>query len=99
MLRQTKEVTMKVCKTDKLIASLERGDKLTLAQVKARFKLKDPAVAMSDLRLRKGYAIESAYFTDSKGRVTRKWFLGVVPKEVAALGYRELMMKSRKSKI
>ena len=79
---------MKVSKTDKLIASLEKGNKLTLAQVKARFKLKDPAVAMSDLRLRKGYAIESAYFTDTKGRVTRKWFLGVVPKKVAALGYR-----------
>jgi len=49
---------------------------------------------MSDLRLRNGYAIESAYFTDTKGRVSRKWFLGVVPKEVAALGYRaELKMK------
>jgi hypothetical protein len=79
---------MRVSKTSKLIAALERGDKLTLAQVGARFKLKDPAVAMSDLRLRNGYAIESAYFTDTKGRVTRKWFLGVVPKSVAALGYR-----------
>ena len=79
---------MKVTKTSKLIAALERGEKLTLAQVKARFKLKDPAVAMSDLRLRNGYAIESEYFTDTKGRVTRKWFLGEVPKEVAMLGYR-----------
>jgi hypothetical protein len=79
---------MKVSKTSKLIAALVRGDKLTLSQVKARYRLKDPAVAMSDLRLRNGYAIESDYFTDSKGRVSRKWFLGVVPNKVAALGYR-----------
>ena len=79
---------MRMSKTSKLVAALERGEKLTLAQVQARYRLKDPAVAMSDLRLRGGYAIESAYFTDSKGRVSRKWFLGVVPKKVAALGYR-----------
>jgi len=85
---------MKVSKTAKLIASLERGDMLTLAQVKSRFKLKDPAVAMSDLRLRNGYPVTSAYFTDSKGRVTRKWFLGTVPREVAMLGYQaQLKMK------
>ena len=85
---------MKVSKTAKLIAAFERGEMLTLAQVGSRFKLKDPAVAMSDLRLRNGYPITSAYFTDSKGRVTRKWFLGVVPRNVAALGYRqELKMK------
>lgn len=81
---------MRVSKTSKLIAALERGEKLTLAQVQARYRLKDPAVAMSDLRLRNGYAIESEYFTDSKGRVSRKWFLGQVPKKVAALGYRAM---------
>ena len=27
---------------------------------------------------------------DSKGRVSRKWFLGQVPKKVAALGYRAM---------
>jgi hypothetical protein len=85
---------MKVSKTAKLIAAFERGEMLTLAQVRARFKLKDPAVAMSDLRLRNGYPVTSAYFADSKGRVTRKWFLGIVPRNVAALGYRqELKMK------
>lgn len=89
---------MKTSKTSKLVDALVRGDKLTLAQVKARFNLKDPAVAMSDLRLRNGYAIESLYFTDSKGRVTRKWFLGVVPRKIAALGYRaEYEMKKRKT--
>lgn len=85
---------MRVTKTAKLIAALERGDMLTLAQVKSRFKLKDPAVAMSDLRLRSGYPVTSEYFTDTKGRVTRKWFLGVVPREVAKLGYQtQLKMK------
>ena len=84
-------------KTQKLIAALKRGDKLTLAQVKARYKLKDPAVAMSDLRLRYGYAIENGYFSDSKGRVTRKWWLGEVPNHIAALGYRA-EYESRKKK-
>ena len=85
---------MNISKTAKLIQALERGEKLTLAQVGARFKLKDPAVAMSDLRLRNGYPITSEYFTDSKGRVTRKWFLGAVPRSVVVLGYRqELKMK------
>ena len=79
---------MRVSKTAKLVAALERGEYLTLAQVKARYKLKDPAVAMSDLRLRKGYAIEYKFFTDKKGRVTKKWFLGEVPKRIAQLGYR-----------
>ena len=79
---------MRVSKTAKLVAALERGEYLTLAQVKARYKLKDPAVAMSDLRLRKGYAIEYKFFTDTKGRVTKKWFLGEVPKGIAQLGYR-----------
>ena len=55
---------MRVSKTSKLIAALERGEKLTLAQVQARYRLKDPAVAMSDLRLRNVYAIESEYFAD-----------------------------------
>ena len=88
---------MRVSKTQKLLNALMRGDKLTLAQVGARYKLKDPAVAMSDLRLRNGYPIDSAYFTDTKGRVTRKWFLGLVPRKVAALGYRaELNMKRGK---
>ncbi len=87
---------MRVSKTSKLIAALERGDKLTLSQVKARYKLKDPAVAMSDLRLRSGYAVENGYFTDSKGRVTRKWWFGTVPRHVAAAGYRAVMLASRK---
>ncbi len=79
---------MRVSKTAKLIAALERGEYLTEAQVKARYKLKDPAVAMSDLRLRKGYATQYKFFTDSKGRVTKKWFLGEVPKHIAQVGYR-----------
>lgn len=88
---------MKLSKTGKLVKALERGEKLTLAQVKARYKLKDPAVAMSDLRLRSGYAIEKGYFIDTKGRVTVKWWLGTPSKQIVALGYRTELNNKRKN--
>ena len=88
---------MRLSITSKLVNALERGEKLTLAQVKARYKLKDPAVAMSDLRLRNGYAIENGYFIDTKGRVTRKWWLGTPPKHIVAMGYRTELNNKRKN--
>jgi hypothetical protein len=88
---------MKLTKTQKLLNALLRGEKLTLAQVSARYKLKDPAVAMSDLRLRNGYAITYEFSTDTKGRITKKWFLGTPPNKVVALGYRALLEMSRKA--
>jgi hypothetical protein len=79
-----------VSMTARLVAALERGERLTLDEVTARFGLKDPAVAMSDLRLRKGYAIESGYFTEN-GQTVRRWWLGVPPRHVVAAGYRALL--------
>lgn len=76
--------------TSRLIAAFERGERLTLEEVTARFGLKDPAVAMSDLRLRRGYAIENGYFIEN-GKEVRRWWLGVPPRHVVAAGYRALL--------
>lgn len=81
-------------KTGKLVAALERGERLTLDEVRTRFGLKDPAVAMSDLRLRNGYAIESGWF-DEGGISVRRWWLGVPPRRVVVAGYRALLNQSR----
>ena len=88
---------MRVSKTQKLLNALLRGEMLTEAQVKARYGLKDPAVAMSDLRLRNGYPTVYRFFANKRGIVTKKWFLGSVPNKVAALGYRALLEQSRKA--
>ena len=81
-------------KTSKLVAALERGERLTLSEVQTRFGLKDPAVAMSDLRLRSGYAIENGYFVEN-GTTVRRWWLGMPPRHVVAAGYRALLNQSR----
>jgi hypothetical protein len=82
-------------KTAKLVAALERGERITLDEIQNRFGLKDPAVAMSDLRLRNGYAIENGYFVEN-GQTVRRWWLGVPPRHVVAAGYRALLNQSRK---
>lgn len=78
--------------TAKLVAALERGERLTLEEVTARFGLKDPAVAMSDLRLRRGYAVENGRFIED-GKIVRRWWLGVPPRHVVAAGYRALLKR------
>lgn len=80
--------------TSKLIAALERGERLTLDEVTARFGLKDAAVTMSDLRLRRGYAIESGRFIEN-GKTVRRWWLGVPPRHVVAAGYRALLNEGK----
>jgi len=69
-------------KEDRLLAAFESGEKLTNAQIAARFGIKNPTAAITNLRS-KGNAI---YHNERK---TRKSFyrLGKPSKAVVAAGY------------
>lgn len=77
-------------KSERLVEALKTGEKLTAAQIKARFGIANPTATVSDLRMRSGYAIYANQHTDTKGRVSTKYRLGNPSREVIAAGYRAL---------
>ena len=79
-------------KSQRLVEALQKGEQLTAAQIKARFGIANPTAAVSDLRLNQGYAVYANRNTDSRGRVTTKYSLGVPSREVVAAGYRALAL-------
>jgi predicted ArsR family transcriptional regulator len=78
-------------KSSKLLTALQAGEKLTAAQISARFGIKNPRATVSDLRYQ-GYAIYANQHKDTKGRETTKYRLGNPSKRVIAAGYRALAM-------
>lgn len=80
---------MKETKSGKLLAALKTGDKLTAAQITARFGIKNPRATVSDLRYQ-GYAIYANQHKDTKGRESTKYRLGTPSRRVIAAGYRAL---------
>jgi predicted transcriptional regulator len=80
---------MKMTKSSKLLAALQAGEKLTAAQITARFGIKNPRATVSDLRF-SGYAIYANQHKDTKGRETTKYRLGNPSKRVIAAGYKAL---------
>ena len=76
-------------KQSRLLEALKSGEKLTAAQIKARFGIANPTATVSDLRY-SGYAIYGNQHTDSKGRVSTKYRLGTPSREVVAAGFRAL---------
>lgn len=81
---------MKQTKIQRLISALENGEQLTAKQIGARFSIANPTATISDLRLRHGYAVHARQNTDTKGRVTTKYAIGVPSRQVVAAGYRYL---------
>jgi len=90
-----------VTKQERLIEAFKSGEKLTAAQIKARFGIANPtapaqtdfrALQISDLRLRGGFAIYANQHTDTKGRVSTKYRLGNPSREIVAAGYRALAL-------
>jgi predicted transcriptional regulator len=80
---------MKMTKSSKLLAAFQSGEKLTAAQITARFGIKNPRATVSDLRF-SGYAIYANQHKDTKGRETTKYRLGNPSKRVIAAGYKAL---------
>lgn len=77
-------------KTTRLVEALRNGEELTAKQIRARFGIANPTAAVSDLRLRLGFAVYANRRTDSRGRVTTKYRLGTPARHVVAAGYRAL---------
>ncbi len=80
---------MKMTKSGKLLAALQAGEKLTAAQITARFGIKNPRATVSDLRF-SGYAIYANQHKDTKGRETTKYRLGTPSKRLIAAGYKAM---------
>lgn len=82
---------MKVTKQGRVLEALKTGEKLTSAQIKARFGVKNPTATISNLRF-EGHAIYANEHKDSKGRVTTKYELGRASKRLVAAGYRAMAL-------
>ncbi len=76
-------------KKSRLLEAFKSGDKLTAAQIRARFAIANPTATVSDLRY-SGYAIYANEHKDTKGRVTVKYELGRPSRRLVAAGYRAL---------
>ncbi|MFY8211437.1 MAG: helix-turn-helix domain-containing protein, partial [Candidatus Nanopelagicus sp.] len=55
-------------KSGRLLEAFKKGEKLTTAQIKARFGIANPTATVSSLRF-SGYAIYANARKDSKGQV------------------------------
>jgi hypothetical protein len=80
---------MKQTKQDLLIEALQNGEQLTSYEISARFGIKNPTAAVSNLRLNGGYAIYSNKRVVD-GEVQTKFRLGRPSRAVVAAGYRAL---------
>ena len=83
---------MTVTKQERLLEAFKSGEKLTVAQIKARFGIANPTATISDLRLRVGHAIYANEHKDAKGNTTTKYELGRPSRKVVAAGYKALAM-------
>lgn len=77
-------------KTNRLIKAFKNGEELTAKQIEARFNIKNATATISDIRLDYGYAIYANRKTDTKGRETTKYSIGLPSRKVVAAGYRYL---------
>ena len=81
-------------KSERLVEALKTGEKMTAAQIKARFGIANPTATVSSLRLNGGYSIYANPAKDSKGRSVTKYRLGTPSRAVIAAGYRALAQKA-----
>jgi len=76
-------------KTEKVLAALKNGEKLTAKQIESRFGVGNARATVSALRMQ-GFAIYSNPTTNSKGETKNFYRLGTPSREVVAAGYRAL---------
>ena len=78
-------------KQERLLEAFQKGEQMTVAQMKQRFSIANPTATVSDLRY-EGFAIYANKHTDTKGRTTTKYRLGNPSREIVAAGYRALAL-------
>jgi hypothetical protein len=79
-------------KSFKLFQALESGERLTEAQISARFGLKNPSATISSLRINHGVCVYANENFDTKGRRTVKYRVGKPSRKLIAAGYKALSM-------
>jgi len=79
-------------KSFKLFQALESGDRLTEAQISARFGLKNPSATISSLRINHGVCVYANENFDTNGRRTVKYRIGKPSRKLIAAGYKALAM-------
>lgn len=84
--------TETLTKRERLLEAFKSGEVLTAKQIAARFGLANPTAAVSEIRMRDGYAIYANEHVDSRGRVTTKYEIGYPSRRVVAAGYRALAL-------
>jgi len=72
--------------------ALNSGEKLTSAQITARYGLQNPRAAVHSLRHNHGIAIYNNRVTNSKGQIKYKYRAGTPSREIVAAGYRAIAM-------
>jgi hypothetical protein len=85
-----KQVT--ATKQERLIEAFKSGEKLTAAQIKARFGIANPTATVSDLRIRGGFAVYANKRTNKRGETFTKYRLGTPTRAVVAAGYRAMAL-------
>lgn len=76
-------------KQQRLVEALRNGEKLTAAQIRARFGIANPTATLSDLRY-SGYFFYRNRSVDTKGRRKTKYSWGYPNRKVIAAGHRAL---------
>ena len=82
---------MTLTKQARVLEALQSGQALTAKQIGARFGVKNPTATISDIR-HSGFAIYANKHTDTKGRVTTKYRLGVPSRALVAAGYKAMSL-------
>lgn len=68
-----------------------KGQKLTAKQIASRYNVANPRDTVYTLR-NEGYPIEINTYTDSKGRVTRKYSCEAPPRELVSAGLKAISL-------
>jgi len=94
-VNETLKEKQMMTKSERLVEALKTGEKMTAAQIKARFGIANPTATVSSLRLNGGYSIYGNPAKDSKGRAVTKYRLGTPSRAVIAAGYRALASQAQ----
>ncbi len=78
-------------KTFKLFEALINGEKLTPAQIKKRFSIKNVSAEVSRVR-QGGYAVYANQHTTGNGKTVTRYEIGMPSRSLVAAGYRALAL-------
>jgi hypothetical protein len=78
-------------KTFKLLTALKNGEKLTPAQIKKRFSIKNVSAEVSRVR-QGGYAVYTNTHYSNNGTAVTRYEIGMPSRALVAAGYRALAL-------